>query len=48
MKVGNGHHVHTANDGRASVTLVFRRSGRHRVTATEAEYRRGHAVVRVP
>jgi len=43
--VGNGRHLRTAGDGRASVTLAFGRAGRRHVVATSPEYYDGRATV---
>lgn len=45
--VGNGRHLHTTDDGRATITLAFGRRGHRRVIATAPEYRRGERTVRV-
>jgi hypothetical protein len=45
--VGNGRRLFTNDDGRATVTLAFGKSGRRRVIATDPEYHDGRAAIRV-
>jgi hypothetical protein len=45
--VGNGRHLHTADDGRAVAMLAFGKAGHRRVIATSPEYFEGRTAVSV-
>jgi len=45
--VGNGRHLRTGKNGRASIALAFGKSGRRQVIVTHVEYRRARGTIRV-